>query len=165
MTHDGQLLIAAAGPLVYFLDVGNLIANGPQSVLGSISDGPGAGSIDVNVTADDRWLFVADENLNQITVIDLDRARSGGYPQDAIVGAIPTGEAPTHVDFSADGQWLYSTSEVALPRGKNQWLLGPLNQHIALLSCIGVPLGDFIRARRSFLSISTGEMGLERSPS
>jgi DNA-binding beta-propeller fold protein YncE len=115
MTHDGQLLIAAAGPLVYFLDVGNLIANGPQSVLGSISDGPGAGSIDVNVTADDRWLFVADENLNQITVIDLDRARSGGYPQDAIVGAIPTGEAPTHVDFSADGQWLYSTSEVALP--------------------------------------------------
>lgn len=115
MTHDGQLLIAAAGPLVYFLDVGNLIGNGTQSVLGAISDGAGAGSIDVDVTTDDRWLFVADENLDQITVIDLDRARSGGYPQDAIVGTIPTGVAPTQVKLSADEQWLYSTSEVALP--------------------------------------------------
>ena len=115
ITHDGRLLIAAAGNEVYFLDTGSLISGGSQALVGSISDGAGAGSIDANVTADDHWLFVADEDLDQITVIDLDRARAAGYQSNAVVGAIPAGAAPTQVSFSEDGQWLYSTSEVALP--------------------------------------------------
>ena len=115
ITHDAQLLIAVAGSLIYFLDVASMTSNGAQPVLGSISDGNGAGSIDVNVTADDHWLFVADENFAQITVIDLNRARSGGYSPASIVGSIPTGVAPTQIEFSEDGEWRYSTSELALP--------------------------------------------------
>ena len=115
LTHDGQLLIAAAGPLVYFLDAGKLASGVSLPLVGAITDGANAGSVDVNVSPDDALAFVADENLQQLTVIDLNRARSNGFPASAIVGRIPTGEAPTQILLSADGQWLYVTGEAAPP--------------------------------------------------
>src|SRR5262249_59120203 len=59
------------------------------------------------------WLFVSDEFAQTITVIDLARARSGGFGQDAIVGTIPVGRAPIALTFSPDERFLYTTSEVA----------------------------------------------------
>jgi hypothetical protein len=73
---------------------------------------PVGGSVYVNVTADDERLFVSEESETWITVIDLKKARSGGYTADAIVGRIPTGLAPIALTFSPDGKWLYSTSEI-----------------------------------------------------
>ncbi|MGO9255298.1 MAG: beta-propeller fold lactonase family protein [Bryobacteraceae bacterium] len=115
LTHDGKLLIVAASDAVVFLDVRQAISGVANPVLGSFSDGSGAGSIYANVTADDKLLFVSDEGRRSITVIDLEGARSNGYKAGAIVGKIPVGNAPIALTFSPDGKWLYTTSEGALP--------------------------------------------------
>jgi len=114
LTHDGKLLIAATGDGVTFLDVGRMTAGDAQPVLGSFPDAPRAGSIYANVTADDKLLFVSEERAQAITVIDLERARRNGYQADAIIGTIPTGNAPIALTFSADGKWLYTTAQGAL---------------------------------------------------
>jgi DNA-binding beta-propeller fold protein YncE len=115
LTHDGKLLIAAASDAVVFLDVQRLTSGAADPVLGSLSDGPNAESIYANVTADDKLLFVSEERMQSITVIDLERARASGYKADAIKGKIPTGLAPIALTFSPDGKWLYTTSQLAPP--------------------------------------------------
>ena len=75
--------------------------------------GRSSGIIYVNVDADDRLLFVSDEMSATITVTNLEKARHNGYKPDAIVGQIPTGFAPIALTFSADGKFLYTTSEAA----------------------------------------------------
>src|SRR5580658_297259 len=115
LTHDGKLLIAAADNAVVFLDVQRLTSGAGDPVLGSFSDGPNAESIYANVTADDKLLFVSEERMQSITVIDLERARANGFKVDAIKGKIPTGVAPIALTFSPDGKWLYTTSQLALP--------------------------------------------------
>ena len=113
LTHDDKLLVVAVGDFVVFLDVARMIAKSDDPILGFISDGDFASSVYVNITPDDRFLFVSDENLATITVINLEKARAGGFPQSAIVGKIPTGIAPIALTFSPDGRWLYTTSQVA----------------------------------------------------
>jgi DNA-binding beta-propeller fold protein YncE len=113
LTHDGKLLIAAAGDGPVFLDVERMVSGGANPVLGSFSDGAGPGSIYANVSPGDELLFVSEERAHAITVIDLKRAR-GGYKSNAIIGKIPVGNAPIALTFSPDGKWLYTTSEGAL---------------------------------------------------
>ncbi len=114
LTHDGKLLLATTDTGVAFLDVDQLISGKGSALLGEFSDGPNAGSVYVNVTADDRFAFVSDEWRYTITVIDLARARSNGYSISSTVGRIPTGTAPIALTFSPDGSLLYSTSEIAM---------------------------------------------------
>jgi DNA-binding beta-propeller fold protein YncE len=115
LTHDGQLLIAAALNQVVFFDVGRLTRGVEHAAVGAYSGPHFAESIYANVTVDDRFLFVSEEASGSITVIDLARARSGGYKEDAIIGDIPVGLAPIALPFSSDGKWLFNTSEGALP--------------------------------------------------
>ncbi len=114
MAHDGGLLLAASQDYVVFLDVQRMIAGEAEPILGFLSDGEGAGSLYVNVTPDDRFLFVSDEFQNTISVINLERARANGYDRSAIVGKIPVGDAPIALTFSADGKLLYTTSQNGL---------------------------------------------------
>ena len=114
LTHDGKLLLATTDTGVAFLDVHQLISGKGSALLGEFSDGPNAGSIYVNVSADDRFAFVSDESQNTITVVDLAKARTNGYSISSIVGRIPTGIAPIALTFSPDGSLLYSTSEIAV---------------------------------------------------
>jgi DNA-binding beta-propeller fold protein YncE len=116
MTHDQQYLVVAAGSLVYFMNVSYAETGIGLPLVGSMSDGANAGSVYVNVTADDHWLFVADENLAQITVVDLAATRAGGFLQAAKVGQITVGTAPTAIIFSPDGKLIYSTIEI-VPKG------------------------------------------------
>ena|ERR1700677_852762 len=113
LTHDGKVLIAAAGDSVFLLDCSRMISGSGDPVVGKFSDGPEAGSINVNVTADDKLLFVSDEGAGNITVIDLERVRSSGYDARAVIGKIPVGLAPIALVFSPDGHYLYTTSECA----------------------------------------------------
>jgi DNA-binding beta-propeller fold protein YncE len=115
LTHDGKLLIVADDDFVVFLDVGRMIADKPHPVLGYLSDLPNASSIYVNVTADDKYLFVSDEGIATITVIDLERARENGFQPDAMIGRIAVGVAPIALTFSPDQRYLYTTSELARP--------------------------------------------------
>ena len=113
LTHDGKLLIAAATSATVFVDVQKMIDGAPDAVVGTIPGG--RGSIYANVTADDKTLFVAEENDQSIRVIDLEKARRDGYKEEDVVGKIPAGLAPIALTFSPDGKWLYTTSELALP--------------------------------------------------
>jgi DNA-binding beta-propeller fold protein YncE len=139
LTHDGQLLIAADDDGVVILDVGLIISGRERAVLGyfgySINPVPvtaetrrfvasqmgleqasklrSAGSIYVNVTADDRFVFVSDEWVQTITVINLEKARHSNFAPDSVVGRIPVGVAPIALTFSSDEHYLYTTSEAA----------------------------------------------------
>ncbi len=78
LTHDGNLLIATAqGPgmpsrppdnAVAFLDVSRLESGKGNALLGMIRDGDRAGSVYVDVSADDRLAFVSDERMRRVTV-------------------------------------------------------------------------------------------------
>jgi 6-phosphogluconolactonase (cycloisomerase 2 family) len=119
LSRDGALLLAADDAFVAFLDVRALI-DGRRALLGAITDAPGdpedndAGSVHVAVSHDGGFAFVADEQNDTITVIDLERARATGFTRSAIVGQIPVGNAPIALVFSPDGKVLYSTAEIAL---------------------------------------------------
>jgi DNA-binding beta-propeller fold protein YncE len=104
LTHNGKLLIAAVQDNVTLVDTERL------SVAGTI--GGGSGRVYVNVTADDKLLFVSEEGGHSISVIDIAEARTGGYKE---IGRIPVGIAPIALTFSPDGKWLYTTSQGALP--------------------------------------------------
>jgi DNA-binding beta-propeller fold protein YncE len=108
LTHDGRTLIAAGGPLVTFLDVARLTSGKGDPEIASISDGEKASSVYVNVTADDKTLFVSDEAAQSITVVDLEHGRK-------IIGTIPVGLAPIALTFSKDEKYLFTTSQAALP--------------------------------------------------
>jgi DNA-binding beta-propeller fold protein YncE len=113
LTHDGGLLIVTSDDRVAFVDPIRLIAGAPNAVVGYLNDAPMAGRFYANVTPDDRWLFLSDESTKAITVVDLVKARASGFKDGAVVGRIPTGQAPIALTFSADRRFLYTTSQVA----------------------------------------------------
>jgi DNA-binding beta-propeller fold protein YncE len=112
MTNDGQLLVAAGRPRTVFLDVQRLIADSVDPVLGYWSDGnERAGQFYVNITSDDRYVFVSNEDAESISVLDLARARASGFLTDALIGTIPVGTLPIALTFSRDERYLFSTSQ------------------------------------------------------
>ena len=113
LTHDGRLLIAANDEEILFLDVPSMVRGDADPIVGRMTDGKSAGSFYVNVTRDDRLLFVSDEHAGTITVVDLEKARRSGFGSDATIGRIPVGVAAIALTFSPDEKWLYTTSEVA----------------------------------------------------
>jgi DNA-binding beta-propeller fold protein YncE len=118
LTSDGALLIAAAGPRVAFIDTTRAISGTGQPVLGYWSDeATTSGHIYVNLTRDDRYLFVSQERAQTITVIDLPQARSGRFTSGGAIGKIPTGRAPIALTFSPDERYLYTTSQAMVDQG------------------------------------------------
>jgi DNA-binding beta-propeller fold protein YncE len=113
ITHDGKLAVAAGRDRVIFLDPGRLTSGAGDSVLGYLQYEKDPVSSNVNVTPDDRLLFVSEESMRVITVIDLARARASGFQGDSIVGKIPVGNSPLALTFSPDGRLLYTTSQIA----------------------------------------------------
>jgi DNA-binding beta-propeller fold protein YncE len=118
MTHDGKVLIVADDEFVVFMDVMRMTSGQGDPILGYLSDGRFSGSVYANVTADDKFLFVSDENTEKITVINLEKARAEGFKETAKIGTIPVGVAPIALTFSPDGKWLYTTSQLA-PKSLN----------------------------------------------
>jgi YVTN family beta-propeller protein len=118
LSHDGKMLIAATGNLV-FLDTDRLLSGRGEPVLGYLDNGIDPGSVYVNVTRDDKYLFVSNENAGTINVIDLEKARRNGFDQESIVGDIPVGPAPVALSFSPDEKLLYTTIESA--RAEDNW--------------------------------------------
>ena len=124
LTHNGKVLIGAMDDRIVFLDTARMISGEGAAILGYFREPeyhgelgemkvttPGA--VYVNVTSDDRWLFVSDEWAARINVIDLQKAQSSGFKEVSIVGVIPTGGLPIALTLSPDGRYLYTTAEVA----------------------------------------------------
>ncbi|HEY4129779.1 MAG TPA: hypothetical protein VGM50_04150, partial [Gemmatimonadaceae bacterium] len=113
LTHDGQVLVVADGQRVAFVDTQRLIDGRHDAVVVYLDEPNVVGRIYVNVTRDDRYLFVADENVQTITVIDLGKIRSSNFKEVSILGKIPTGAAPIALTFSNDEKYLFATSQAA----------------------------------------------------
>jgi len=118
LTHDGQVLIVADGPRIAFIDVDRLTRARGDAVLGYLDEPGRLGRIYANVTRDDKTLFVADENAQTISVIDLAKVRASRFRASEMVGKIPTGTAPIALTFSPDEKTLYTTSQAA-PKALN----------------------------------------------
>lgn len=114
LTHDQKMLIVACGQDVAFMDAERMLSHRGDAVLGYMTDSSAAGSINVNVTADDKFLFVSDEWSASIRVIDLEKAHNEKFSSRAVIGRIPVGIAPIALVFSSDEKLLYTTAEAAL---------------------------------------------------
>ena len=115
LTHDQKMLIVAGGEDVAFMDVERMLSHKGDPVLGYMSDSNAQGVINVNVTGDDKFLFVSDEGSANVRVVDLEKARNEKFSAHAVVGRIPVGIAPIALVFSPDEKFLYVTAEAALP--------------------------------------------------
>jgi DNA-binding beta-propeller fold protein YncE len=145
LTHDGKLLLVADEDFTAFVDVRRAIAGRQDALLGYFQDveGDDAGAVYVNVSPDDRFAFVSDENVATISVIDLARARANGFKRAAIVGTIPTGRAPIALTFTADGRYLLTTSQRALPADNFPAACKPEGQNAAAATVTNPP-GEII---------------------
>jgi YVTN family beta-propeller protein len=113
LTHDGTMLIVAAGPVLAFLDVAQMTSGGEGAVMGYIDAGGPVGFNYVNVTRDDKVLFATEERAATIVVIDLAKVRGAVFDTAAFIGRIPTGNAPIALAFSPGEQYLYTTEQAA----------------------------------------------------
>lgn len=116
LTRDGSLLMVAAGDGVVFVDLQRLIMGRTDAVLGELREGGRPVRFYLNVSSDDRFLFVSDEAAQTITVADLFKARESGFAATAVVGRIPVGQLPIALTFSLDQRYLYTTSQIAPAR-------------------------------------------------
>jgi DNA-binding beta-propeller fold protein YncE len=147
LSNDGRLLVVADDRVVHFLDVARLVSGDAHPVLGSIWDARAGGSVYVAVSSDDRTLFVSDEDVDTVTVIDLQSARQTGFREAAIIGRIPTGRAPVGLALSRDGHYLFITSEVW--RGRSGWPKDCRRQPGLRSAAGAVEIVDVARARHS----------------
>ena len=105
LSHDGKLLVAVGADGIGFVDAEKF------TLLGSLDDGS-KGPSHAEVSGDDKQLFVSDEFGNTVTMIDLVKARAGGFKPDSIVAKIPTGTQPIGVVMSPDQRFLYAAVEI-----------------------------------------------------
>lgn len=113
LSRDDKLLIVADGDRVAFIDTERLKAGRRDAVLGYQIDPDAKGRVYANVTADDEFAYIADEQSRTVSVIDLSKARDTRYGLAATVGKIPTGTLPIALTFSPDQKLIYITSQWA----------------------------------------------------
>jgi YVTN family beta-propeller protein len=115
LTRDGKFLIVANNTNVVVLDAGAMATGKGDLLAGYVAESGSANplNINVNVSPDGRFLFVAEENADRISVIDLEHARATGFTDTMVVGTIPAGVAPIALTFSPDGKFLYLTVQQA----------------------------------------------------
>lgn len=116
LTHDGKLLLVTGDDRTEALDVAALEHGGEHAVLGELRSGDGSGAVYAATSLDDRLLFVSDERARRISVFDLAKARDDNFHSKDALGHVPTGIAPVGLALSADGRWLYATSQT-VPAG------------------------------------------------
>ncbi|MBV9981725.1 hypothetical protein [Bradyrhizobium sp.] len=115
MSRNGALLFAAASSGVAVFDVQRAIAGAPGTLIGFQELGLGFETIEVVLSADQRFVFAANELAGTVSVIDLADALRSKFAATAIVGQIPADFHPVGLAVSSDGAHLYITNERAKP--------------------------------------------------
>ncbi len=115
LSHDGEMLIVANGDYVDLLDVDRLKSGEGDPKLGRIYGGAGSKEDNVNVTTDDRFLFVSDHAIPKetATVYRLDAARKAGFNGNFRIGSIHVGREVLAIVFSRDERYVYIVAEQA----------------------------------------------------
>ncbi len=116
VTSDGKYLLdtVQGTPAVQIIDIKQAVAGSAGAILGAIPLPYNAGPIEVALSNDDRFAFVANESNATVTVIDLKMAIASPTTA-AIVGNIPVEIAPVGMAISPDDKLMYVTNEVANP--------------------------------------------------
>jgi DNA-binding beta-propeller fold protein YncE len=119
LTNDGRYLLVAAGSGAVVVSVARAEQGKAHPVLGVLS-APDAASnadaesaIEVVLSRDDRFAFVADEYADRIAVFDMHAALTDGLRSSGFVGSISLGQLVVGMAVSPDGRSLYATSELA----------------------------------------------------
>lgn len=117
LTRDGKLLIVTEwnGDIAAY-GVGKLELPSGDPLLGTLHEGRYAGAVYAITSLGDKLLFVSDESDRRLSVYALAKWRGNGFKGNPLVGYVPAAASPVGLALSPDGKWLYSTSEVALPR-------------------------------------------------
>jgi DNA-binding beta-propeller fold protein YncE len=117
LNREGTLLLAAANRGVAFIDVQRAVTGAPDAVLGFEPLGTPfvGGTIEVELSADERFIFAANETMGTVSVIDRNGAIQSAFAASAVVGDIPVEVAPVGLVVSRDGAHLYVTNELAKP--------------------------------------------------
>jgi DNA-binding beta-propeller fold protein YncE len=129
LSHNGRWLAVTtfdSGTLL--ISVAELLAGSADPVLGHLEDGT-SGQIEAAFSIDDHYLFVTDEDSDQLSVFDVERALGSGFNSaHAAVGRVLLSPGPVGIAVSPDGRWVYVTTEG--PSG-GPGFLWMLDEHIA----------------------------------
>ncbi|MDQ6898068.1 MAG: lactonase family protein [Candidatus Dormibacteraeota bacterium] len=119
LTRDDTMLVVANGSGAAFVDVAEAESGAKGAELGSISEPGSPKAIEIAVTTDDRYAFVANENYGTVGAVDLQHVGRGGAPSSALLGEIQVSQGPVGLDsgpvgmaLSPDGRSLYVASRI-----------------------------------------------------
>jgi DNA-binding beta-propeller fold protein YncE len=111
LTHDERLLVVADGVGISVLATTRMEAGATDALQGSVADGSGAGTIEVTLSRDERYVFATDEYGESLSVINFARLRAGDFSAHAYIGRVLLDLYPVGMALSSDGRYLYITSE------------------------------------------------------
>jgi DNA-binding beta-propeller fold protein YncE len=114
LTHDRQYLLVAGGSGVTVFRVSDLEAGLTTSV-GSLTSRRGQLALQVVVSRDDRFAFVAMQDSENVAVFNLHKALTQRFDLSDFVGMIHIEGKPTGMAASADGRYLYVVSRPGIP--------------------------------------------------
>lgn len=117
LTPNGRYLVAAEGSGATVFSVARIEERKDPSskwAVGTFSS-RGQGAIETAVSTDGRFAFVSLEDSNELAVFNLGRAERQGFGRSDLVGYVPMGTAPVGMAISANGRYLFATSEANSP--------------------------------------------------
>jgi serine/threonine-protein kinase len=112
LTSDRRFLLAAGNRGASVFRVRDL-RRGPAGPIGSLTSPSGRSAVEVAVSPDGRFAFVAYQRSHQVGVFNLRRALASGFGSSDQVGVLRLGKDPVGIAASPDGRYLYVTSGIA----------------------------------------------------
>lgn len=119
LTHDDSLLLVADWTNVTFIDATRAETSNQNAIAGLVPEQNNALAIELALSQDERYIFVANENLGTIGVINMQRIRAHDFSPSALVGFVPVNIGPLNINSGAvglavspDNRYLYVTSRI-----------------------------------------------------
>jgi DNA-binding beta-propeller fold protein YncE len=117
ISHDKRTAYVAVGTGAVAIDIEKAISGEGNAIAGTMGGNTGATAIEVTVSLDDDYVFVSEEDGNNVTnfngaieVFHVDRANNGSI-SSSYIGFIALGREVVGSALSHDGSKLYVTSE------------------------------------------------------
>lgn len=127
LTWDNRLLLVADYTGVVFVDAVQARVGTHGAVLGSVQEKSDAIAIEVSLSKDEAYAFVANENDGTLGVINLQRIRRHDFSAAALLGQVQVNQGPIGYDsgpvgmaISPDNRYLYVTSRIDTGDPSNQ---------------------------------------------